>query len=76
MPGAVPHTSTHALNNATLPCVLALADEGYRDAMRRNPHLMAGLNVHEGLVTNKPVAEALGYAYRNPASAIDQAKGR
>jgi alanine dehydrogenase len=76
MPGAVPHTSTHALNNATLPYVLALADEGYRDAMRRNPHLMAGLNVHEGLVTNKPVAEALGYAYRNPASAIDQATGR
>jgi len=76
MPGAVPHTSTHALNNATLPYVLALADEGYRDAMRRNPHLMAGLNVHEGLVTNKPVTEALGYAYRNPASAIDQAKGR
>ena len=75
MPGAVPHTSTHALNNATLPYVLALADEGYRDAMRRNPHLMAGLNVHEGLVTNKPVAEALGYAYRNPASAIDQATG-
>ena len=76
MPGAVPHTSTHALNNATLPYVLALADEGYRDAMRRNPHLMAGLNVHEGLVTNKPVAEALGYAYRNPASAVDQATGR
>jgi len=76
MQGAVPRTSTYALNNATLPYVLALADEGYRDAMRRNPHLMAGLNVHEGLVTNKPVAEALGYAYRNPASAIDQAKGR
>jgi alanine dehydrogenase len=42
--------------------------------MRRDPHLMAGLNVCEGLVTNKPVAEALGYAYRNPAAAIDQAK--
>jgi alanine dehydrogenase len=76
MPGAVPHTSTHALNNATLPYVLALADEGYRDAMRRNAHLMAGLNVHEGLVTSKPVADALGYAYRNPASAIDQASSR
>jgi alanine dehydrogenase len=76
MPGGVPRTSTFALNNATLPYVLDLADQGYRDAMRRNPHLQAGLNVHEGRVTNKAVAEALGLAYRNPASAIDQAKGR
>ncbi len=73
MPGGVPRTSTYALNNATLPYVLQLADMGYRDAMRRNAHLQAGLNVHEGLVTNKAVAEALGYPYRNAASAIDQA---
>ncbi|MGE5097743.1 MAG: alanine dehydrogenase [Betaproteobacteria bacterium] len=70
MPGGVPRTSTYALNNATLPYVLALAEQGYRDAMRRNPHLLAGLNVHEGLVTNRAVAEALGYPYRNGASAI------
>jgi alanine dehydrogenase len=76
MPGGVPRTSTYALNNATLPYVLELADMGYRDAMRRNAHLLAGLNVHEGHVTNRAVAEALGHAYRNPASAVDQATGR
>jgi alanine dehydrogenase len=76
MPGGVPRTSAFALNNATLPCVLELADMGYRDAMRRNTHLMAGLNVHEGVVTNKPVSEALGLPYRNPLSAIDQATSR
>jgi alanine dehydrogenase len=75
MPGGVPRTSTFALNNATLPYVLQLADMGYRDAMRRNTHLQAGLNVHEGQVTNKAVSEALGLPYRNAASAIDQAKG-
>ena len=75
MPGGVPRTSTFALNNATLPYVLQLADMGYRDAMRRNAHLMAGLNVHEGRVTNKPVSEALGLPYRNALSAIDQATG-
>lgn len=51
MPGAVSHTSTYALNNATLPFVLALADKGYRQAMREDPHLMNGLNVHRGRVT-------------------------
>jgi alanine dehydrogenase len=76
MPGGVPRTSAFALNNATLPYVLLLADMGYRDAMRRHPHLMAGLNVHEGMVTNKPVSEALGLPYRNALSAIDQATSR
>jgi len=61
MPGAVARTSTYALNNATLPHVLALADRGWRDAMRADPHLRAGLNVHAGHVTNAAVAEALGY---------------
>ena len=61
MPGAVPRTSTYALNNATLPHVLALADHGYREAMQRDPHLRAGLNVHKGKVTHREVAEALGY---------------
>jgi alanine dehydrogenase len=70
MPGAVPRTSTYALNNATLPYVLALADLGYRAALTRDPHLLAGLNVHDGHVTNKPVAQALGLAYRNPASTL------
>jgi alanine dehydrogenase len=70
MPGGVPRTSTYALNNATLPYVLALAGEGYRAAMRRDPHLLGGLNVHEGKVTNQPVAQALGLAFEDAARAI------
>jgi alanine dehydrogenase len=63
MPGGVPRTSTFALNNATLPFVLALADKGYRRALADDPHLRNGLNVAFGQVTCKPVAEALGYRY-------------
>lgn len=63
IPGAVPHTSTYALNNATLPYVLALADKGWRAAMRDDPHLRDGLNVCEGQVTHPAVAAALGYEY-------------
>ncbi len=60
MPGAVPITSTHALNNATLHYGLALADRGIR-AIAEDTHLRNGLNVHKGRVTNHAVAEALGY---------------
>ena len=60
MPGAVPHTSTAALTNATLRHVFALADKGWREAMRADEHLAVGLNVHAGRITNAPVAEALG----------------
>ena len=63
MPGAVPRTSTFALNNVTLPHVLRLADKGYRRALADDPHLRNGLNVHEGEVTCPEVAEALGYPY-------------
>jgi alanine dehydrogenase len=63
MPGAVPRTSTYALNNATLPFVLALADRGWREALRRDPHLKAGLNVAAGRVTYREVADALGLTY-------------
>jgi alanine dehydrogenase len=70
MPGAVPRTSTYALNNATLPYVLALADRGYKEAMRRDPHLMAGLNVHAGRITCREVAEALQYPCQEPAKAL------
>jgi alanine dehydrogenase len=59
MPGAVPLTSSHALNNATLPFGLALASDGFA-AVTKNPHLRAGLNVHRGQITNKAVAESLG----------------
>ncbi len=63
MPGAVARTSTFALNNMTLPHVIALADKGYRVALGRDPHLRAGLNVHEGLITYKAVADALKLPY-------------
>jgi len=63
MPGAVPRTSTYALNNATLPFVLALASRGWREALRRDPHLKAGLNVATGKVTYREVADALGLSY-------------
>ena len=66
MPGGVPRTSTFALNNATLPYVLALAESGYRQALRDNPHLRAGLNVYQGKVTCKQVADALHYPYDDP----------
>lgn len=60
MPGAVPVTSAHALNNATLQYGVMLADKGI-NAIIENPHLRNGLNVHKGKITNAPVAEALGY---------------
>ena len=63
MPGAVARTSTYALNNVTLPHALKMADLGWQEAMRRNPHLAAGLNVHDGKVTYQAVAEELGYTY-------------
>ncbi|MGF1543620.1 MAG: alanine dehydrogenase [Parvularculaceae bacterium] len=62
MPGAVPLTSSHALNNATLGHGLALAAHGL-DALRRDPHLRNGLNVHQGRVTHKAVAEGLDLDY-------------
>jgi alanine dehydrogenase len=58
MPGAVARTSTFALNNATLPFVVALAEQGPERAMAGNPHLRAGLNVYKGTLTYKAVAEA------------------
>lgn len=63
MPGGVARTSTFALNNATLPFTLALADKGWRQAMYENAYLKEGLNVHEGRVTYKAVADAHGLDY-------------
>ena len=59
MPGAVARTSTFALNNVTLPFVLALADKGYRRALGEDPHLRDGFNVCEGKITYRAVADAL-----------------
>ncbi len=69
MPGAVPRTSTEALANATLPYVLALADRGL-DALRTDPGLLAGLNIHEGRCTYGPVAQAQGLPYTPPGQAL------
>jgi alanine dehydrogenase len=63
MPGAVPRTSTYALNNATLPFTLALADKGWRQALHDDPHLKCGLNIAAGKVTYKAVAKALNLNY-------------
>jgi alanine dehydrogenase len=63
MPGAVPHTSTYALTNVTLPYVIEIADRGWREALRRDPSFAGGLNTHEGQVTCQPVAEAHGLPF-------------
>jgi alanine dehydrogenase len=60
MPGAVPHTSTYALTNVTLPYAVALADKGWQQAMRDDHSLALGLNTHAGSFTNQPVADAHG----------------
>ncbi|MEM7197184.1 MAG: alanine dehydrogenase [Pseudomonadota bacterium] len=64
MPGAVPRTSTYALNNATLPFVIALANKGWREATANDPHLYDGVNVWDGKVGCKAVADALDYEYQ------------
>jgi len=63
MPGAVARTSAFALNNATLPFILKLANLGAEAAMAEDPHLAAGLNVSGGKIRNEPVAEALELEY-------------
>jgi len=60
MPGAVPHTSTYALTNVTVPYALELANHGWREALRRDPALAPGLNTHDGGLTNAAVAAAHG----------------
>ena len=70
MPGGVPRTSTFALNNATLPYALALANKGWKRALTDDPYLRAGLNVALGKVTCRPVAEALGYKYVDPMAVL------
>jgi alanine dehydrogenase len=70
MPGAVARTSTYALNNVTLPHALRIAQLGWKEALRSDPHLAEGLNVHAGEVTYEAVAKELGYAYRPVADLI------
>ncbi|WP_170400089.1 alanine dehydrogenase [Ruegeria arenilitoris] len=66
MPGAVARTSTYALNNVTLPHALAIANNGWKQALADNRHLMAGLNVAHGKVTYKAVVDDLGYEFVAP----------
>ncbi|MCC6609597.1 MAG: alanine dehydrogenase [Burkholderiales bacterium] len=70
MPGAVPRTSATALNNATLPFVLKLADLGWKAALQADPHLRHGLSICNGKVTYAAVAEALGRPLADPLTAI------
>jgi alanine dehydrogenase len=70
MPGGVPRTSTLALNNATLPFLVKLANKGYQKALGEDKNFLAGLNVHKGHVTYKAVADVFGHDYVAPEEAI------
>ncbi|MTI08544.1 alanine dehydrogenase [Curvivirga aplysinae] len=70
MPGGVARTSTFALNNVTLPFAIQLANRGYKKALAEDVHLRNGLNIHEGKVTYKAVADTLGYDYVSAEQAI------
>ncbi|MDQ1724258.1 MAG: alanine dehydrogenase, partial [Frankiaceae bacterium] len=70
MPGAVPHTSTYALTNVTLPYVLNIADRGWRDACRKDPALASGLTTHNGFLTSAPVAQAHGLSWQSLDEAL------
>ena len=71
MPGGVPRTSTIALNKATLPYLVKLANKGYQKALGEDKNSLAGLNVHKGHVTYKAVADVFGHEYVNPGDAIN-----
>jgi alanine dehydrogenase len=73
MPGAVPHTSTYALTNATLPYIQEVAVHGAAAAARRDPAMALGVNTVGGSVTNEPVAEFLGVPFVDPLAALEKA---
>ena len=70
MPGGVPKTSTMALNKATLPLLIKIADQGYKKTLKENKNYLAGLNVFKGEITCKGVAEAFGLKYLPPEKAL------
>jgi len=76
MPGGVARTSTYALNNATLPHLLRIADLGVKAALERDPHLRAGLNVAAGRITCQPVAEAQGLDWIPAEEAVSAMRAR
>ena len=71
MPGGVPRTSTIALNNATLPFLTKLANDGYSKTLKNDSNFLEGLNVHKGQVTYKAVADAFGHNYYNPKEVLN-----
>jgi len=71
MPGGVPRTSTLALNNATLPFLVKLANKGYQKALGDDKNFLAGLNIYKGEVTYKAVADVFGYEYKDPKELIN-----
>jgi alanine dehydrogenase len=75
MPGAVPHTSTYALTNATLPYIQEVAVHGVATAARRDPAMVHGVNTVAGSVTNEPVAEFLGVPFVAPLAALAEVSG-
>ena len=70
IPGAVPHTSTYALTNATLPYLLTIADEGVQTAVASHPELLPGVNVIGGSVVNQAVAESVDLPFEEPTAAL------
>jgi alanine dehydrogenase len=70
MPGGVPRTSTLALNNATLPYLVKLANKGYQKALSEDKNFLAGLNVCKGQITYKAVADAFGHEFVEPSNVI------
>ena len=70
MPGGVPRTSTFALNQATLPYLVKLANKGYQKALGEDKNFLAGLNVYKGQVTYKAVADVFGHEYIDPNKII------
>ena len=70
MPGGVPRTSTLALNNATLPFLVRLANKGYQKALSEDKNFLAGLNIFKGNVTYKAVADVFGYEYIKPENLL------
>ena len=70
MPGGVPRTSTIALNSATLPYLVKLANKGYEKALGEDKNFLAGLNVHKGMVTYKAVADVFRQEFVPPEKAI------
>ena len=71
MPGGVPRTSTMALNKATLPLLIKLAENGYKRTLLQNKNYLAGLNVYKGHITHKGVSDAFNIKYSAPEELLN-----